>query len=114
MSARFLLIQVLVFFGSFGVSWLLRKVLGRLLRGWKVGLWGLLFGLIGAVLVVLGLKLLTFDFGFVDLGDNINFVLVSIRLFGLTALLAGVIGAIVASFGPRKKKALPSQPPQNP
>jgi TctA family transporter len=114
MNARLILIEVLVFIGSFGVSWLLRKALGRLIRGWKVGLWGLLFGLIGAVLTILGLELLSFDFQFVDLGDSINFVLVAIRLFGLTALLAGVIGAIVASFGPRQKKALPPEPPQNP
>ncbi len=114
MSARLILIEVLVFIGSFAVSWLLRKLLGRLIRGWKVGLWGLLFGLVGAVLTVLGLEVLSFDFQFVDLGDGLNFVLVAIRLFGLTALAAGFIGAIVASFGPRKKKALPPESPQNP
>jgi TctA family transporter len=114
MNARLILIEVLVFIGSFSVSWLLRKVLGRLIRGWKVGLWGLLFGLIGAVLTILGLELLSFDFQFVDLGDSINFVLVAIRLFGLTALAAGIIGAIVASFGARKKKVLPPQPPHDP
>jgi TctA family transporter len=114
MNARLVLIEVLVFLGSFAISWLLRKLLGRLIRGWKVGLWGLLFGLIGAVLTILGLELLSFDFQFVDLGDSINFVLVAIRLFGLTALAAGFIGAIVASFGPKKKKVLPAEPPQNP
>jgi TctA family transporter len=114
MNARLILIEVLVFLGSFAISWLLRKVLGRLIRGWKVGLWGLLFGIIGAVLTIIGLEALSFDFQFVDLGDGINFVLVAIRLFGLTALAAGFIGAIVASFGPRKKKALPPQPPENP
>jgi TctA family transporter len=114
MSARLILIEVLVFIGSFAVSWLLRKLLGRLIRGWKVGLWGLLFGLLGAVLTILALETLSFDFQFVDLGDGLNFVLVAIRLFGLTALAAGFVGAIVASFGPRKKKALPPEPPQNP
>jgi TctA family transporter len=114
MSARLILIEVLVFIGSFVVSWLLRKVLGRLIRGWKVGLWGLLFGLVGAVLTILGLETLSFDFQFVDLGDGLNFVLVAIRLFGLTAVAAGLIGAIIASFGPRKKKVLPPEPPQTP
>ncbi len=115
MSARFFLIQLLVFIGSFIVSWLLRKGLGRLIRGWKVGLWGMVFGLIGGVLTILGLKVLSIDFQFVDLGDNIlNFVLIAIRFFGLTAVLAGIIGAIVASFGPRKKKVLPPEPPLNP
>lgn len=114
MSARLILIEVLVFLGSFAVSWLLRKLLGRLIRGWKVGLWGLVFGLLGAVLTILGLETLSFDFGFVDLGDGLNFVLVAIRLFGLTALAAGFIGAIVASFSPRKKKVLPPEPPMNP
>ena len=114
MSARLILIEVLVFIGSFAFSWLFRKLLGRLIRGWKVGLWGLLFGLVGAVLTVLGLEALSFDLQFVDLGDGLNFVLVAIKLFGLTALAAGFIGAIVASFGPRKKKALPPEPPQIP
>lgn len=114
MDGRLILIEVLVFIGSFIVAWLLRKLLGRLIRGWKVGLWGLLFGLIGAVLTILGLEALSFDFQFVDLGDSLNFVLVAIRLFGLTALAAGFLGAIVASFGPRKKKALPVDPNQNP
>jgi TctA family transporter len=113
MNARLILLEVLVFIGSFIISWLLRKVLGRLIRGWKVGVWGLLFGLIGAVLTLLGLEALSFDFQFVDLGDSVNFVLVAIRLFGLTALAAGFIGAVVASFGARKKKALPHEPPQN-
>ncbi len=112
MSARLILIEVLVFLGSFAVAWLLRKLLGRLIRGWKVGLWGLLFGLLGAVLTVVGLETLSFDFQFVDLGDGLNFVLVAIRLFGLTALVAGLLGAVVASFGPPKKKALPPEPPQ--
>jgi TctA family transporter len=114
MSARLILIEVLVFIGSFAVAWLLRKLLGRLIRGWKVGLWGLLFGLLGAVLTILALETLSFDFQFVDLGDGLNFVLVAIRLFGLTALAAGFLGAVVASFGPRKKKALPPEPPQMP
>jgi TctA family transporter len=114
MSARLILIEVLVFIGSFAVAWLLRKLLGRLIRGWKVGLWGLLFGLLGAVLTIIGLETLSFDFQFVDLGDGLNFVLVAIRLFGLTALAAGLLGVVVASFGPRKKKALPPEPPQNP
>ena len=114
MSARLILIEVLVFIGSFAIAWLLRKLLGRLIRGWKVGLWGLLFGLIGAVLTILGLEALSFDFQFVDLGDGLNFVLVAIRLFGLTALAAGFLGAVVASFGQKKKKALPNDPNQVP
>ncbi len=113
MSGQLILLEVLVFIGSFSVSWLLRKLLGRLIRGWKVGLWGLLFGLLGAIVTILGLRQLSAVLNFEDLGEGVNFVLAAIRLFGLTALAAGFIGAVVASFGPRKKKALPPEPPQN-
>ncbi len=114
MSGQLIFLESLVFIGSFLVSWLLRKVLGRMVRGWKVGLWGLLFGLVGGILTLLGLQALSSAFQIEDLGNGVGFALVAIRYFGLTALSAGFIGAVVASFGPRKKKPLPPEPPQHP
>ncbi len=114
MSARLVLIEVLVFIGAFIVSWLLRKLLGRAIRGWKVGLWGLLFGLIGTVITIIGLRQLSAVLNFEELGDGVNFILLAIAYFGPTALLAGFLGAVTASFGAKKKKIMPLEPTQKP
>ena len=112
---RLVLIEFIVFLGAFAVSWLLRKLLGRIIRGWKVGIWGMLFGVVGAILTGLLLQTLSFDVNFLDLEvSGLNIAVVAVRYFGLTALLGGFLGAIVASFGRRKKKVLAPEPSQLP
>jgi energy-converting hydrogenase Eha subunit A len=102
---RLILLEVVVFLGAFGVSYLLRSLLGRRIQGPPVALWGAFFGMLGALgssylveSVLEGARFLWTD-------ANIWGILaIAFRFFFLTAVIGGVLGAVVASFPRGRRK----------
>ena len=103
MSLRLILLEIVVFIAAFAVSYALRKLLGRNIRGVGVVLWGAIFGMIGALLGSYAIENLLEGARFLWTDSNLWGVLtIAFRFFLLTAIIGGVIGALLASL-PRGK-----------
>jgi hypothetical protein len=102
--SRLILLEIVVFLGAFGVSYLLRSLLGRRIQGPAVALWGALFGMLGALgsSYVVESALEGARFLWTD-GNLWGVLAIAFRFFLLTAIIGGVLGAIVASF-PRGRR----------
>ena len=104
---RFAIPVVVLTLAAFSAGWFGRKLLGRRLRGWRVGLWGVVFGVLGVFLAAVGIDALGFATGYVDLGESsLRAGIVYMLIFGWNiAPIGGIAGAIAASVPrvPRRK-----------
>jgi hypothetical protein len=108
--ARLILVEFLMFIGTLGMTYLLRRAAGKRISGPPVILWCLLFALIGSQLMGFFLRQMALDVDFIDLSaaSNLNFVFVIIRVFWENILIGGILGMIAANFPLRKhKKPIP-------
>ena len=103
---RLFLLELIVFVCAFAVAYLLRFIIGRGIKGPPVVLWGALFGMIGAVLgsYIVETSLEGTRFLWTD-GNIWGIVNIAFRYFLLTAIIGGVLGALYASLGRRRKAA---------
>jgi tetrahydromethanopterin S-methyltransferase subunit G len=113
---RFFLLEFVVAIFAFGMAWLVRRILGRLIGGPTVILWGLVLGLIAVTLCGALFAVLGTDFGFINFEGNLW---LGARAFFLrfwdTGLIAGALGALVASLMMiRRKQPTPPTPPVPP
>lgn len=110
---RFFLLEFLVALFAFGLAWLVRRILGRLIGGPTVILWGLVVGLVAVTLSGVLFAALGTDFGFINFEGNLW---LGARAFFLrfwdTGLIAGGIGVLVASLMMIRRK--PPTPPVAP
>jgi MFS family permease len=111
---RLFLLELIVFVCAFAVSYLLRLIIGRRIKGPPVILWGALFGMIGALLgsYIVETSLEGTRFLWTD-GNIWGILNIAFRFFLLTAIIGGVLGALYASLGRRKKAASSSNSGQN-
>jgi energy-converting hydrogenase Eha subunit A len=101
---RLILLEILVFLSAFGVSYLFRLVLGRRIGGPPVILWGAIFGMIGAMIASYVVENTLEGTRFLWTDGNIWGILaIAFQYFLLTALIGGVLGALIASL-PRGKR----------
>ena len=99
MSPRLILLEIVVFIAAFAVSYALRKLFGRNIRGVGVALWGAIFGMIGALAGSYAVENLLEGSRFLWTDGNLWGVLaIAFRFFLLTAIIGGVIGALLASL----------------
>jgi hypothetical protein len=96
---RFFLLEAIMAVLCFGFAWLGRRLLGRLIGGPPVILWGLFFGMLGVVAGGALFSVLGTDFGFIDFGGNVwAGIQAFILRFWDTGLIAGALGVLVASL----------------
>jgi MFS family permease len=103
---RLFLLELIVFVCAFAVSYLLRLIIGQRIKGPPVILWGALFGMIGALLgsYIVETSLEGTRFLWTD-GNIWGILNIAFRFFLLTAIIGGVLGALYASLGRRRKAA---------
>lgn len=110
---RLILLEIVVFIAAFAVSYLLRKLLGRNIRGIGVVLWGAIFGMIGALISSYAVENLLEGARFLWTDGNLwGALAIAFRFFLLTAIIGGVIGALLASLPPGKGRKAAPPPPQ--
>jgi hypothetical protein len=110
---RFFLLEFLVALIAFGLAWLVRRVLGRLIGGPTVILWGVVVGLVGVILSGTLFAALGTDFGFINFEGNLfDGGKVFLFSFWELGLIGGGLGALVASLMMIKRK--PPAPPVPP
>jgi hypothetical protein len=104
---RLILLEIVVFLSAFGVSYLLRLIAGRAIRGFGVVLWGALFGMVGALVgsYIIETSLAGARFLWTD-GDIWGLLAIAFRFFLLTSLVGGILGALFASL-PRRRREGP-------
>ena len=109
--ARLVLVELMMFIGALGMTYLLRRVLGRRISGPPVILWCVLFAFVGAQLMALFLRQIALDSDFIDLSNASIFSLIGISVvrFWENILLGGVLGMLLANF-PLRKKPKDTQP----
>ena len=108
---RLILLEIVVFIAAFAVSYVLRKLFGRNIRGVGVALWGAVFGMIGALIGSYAVENLLEGARFLWTDGNLwGALAIAFRFFLLTAIVGGVIGALVASL-PRGKGRKAAPPP---
>lgn len=98
---RFILLEAIMAVMCFGFAWLGRRLLGRLIGGPTVILWGLFFGMLGVVAG--GALFSVLGENFVELGNTqgsriLTGIWVFIVRFWDTGLIAGALGVLVASL----------------
>ncbi len=110
---RFFLLEFLVAVIAFGLAWLVRRVLGHLIGGPTVILWGLVVGMIGVILSGVLFAALGTDFGFINFDGNLfDGAKVFLLRFWELGLIGGGLGALVASLMMIKRKPpIPPVPP---
>jgi uncharacterized BrkB/YihY/UPF0761 family membrane protein len=102
---RLILLEIVVFLGAFGVSYLLRLLLGRRIQGPPVALWGAFFGMLGALASSYVVESALEGARFLWTDGNLWGVLaIAFRFFFITAIIGGVLGAVVASIGRGRRK----------
>ena len=98
---------------ALGAGWLGRRILGRLLHGPMVIVWGAVFGLLSMIGFGMFFVQVPYFADFINLnGDLVIGARVAFLRFWDTGLIGGLIGALIASF-PRwnqKRKAAQDQP----
>jgi hypothetical protein len=110
---RFFLLEFLVAVIAFGLAWLVRRVLGHLIGGPTVILWGLVVGMIGVILSGVLFAALGTDFGFINFDGNLfDGAKVFLLRFWELGLIGGGLGALVASLMMIKRR--PPTPPVPP
>lgn len=110
---RLFLLEIVVFIAAFAVSYALRKLLGRNLRGFGVVLWGAVFGMIGALIGSYAVENLLEGARFLWTDGNLwGALAIAFRFFLLTAIVGGVIGALVASLPRAGGRNAPPPPTQ--
>lgn len=108
---RLILLEIVVFIAAFAVSYLLRKLLGRSIRGIGVIGWGVLFGLIGALAGSYAVESLLEGTRFLWTDGNLwGALAIAFRFFALTAIVGGVIGSLIASLPRGKGRNAPPPP----
>lgn len=108
---RLILLEIVVFIAAFAVSYLLRKLLGRSIRGIGVIGWGVLFGLIGALAGSYAVENLLEGTRFLWTDGNLwGALAIAFRFFALTAIVGGVIGSLIASLPRGKGRNTPPPP----
>jgi MFS family permease len=111
---RLILLEIIVFISAFAVSYLLRWIAGRAIRGFGVVLWGALFGMIGALVgsYVVETSLEGARFLWTD-GNIWGVINIAFRFFLLTSLVGGVLGALFASLQRRRRAGPKAVTPPN-
>ena len=110
---RLFLLEIVVFISAFAVSYALRKLLGRNVRGLGVVLWGAVFGMIGALIGSYAVENLLEGARFLWTDGNLwGALAIAFRFFLLTAIIGGVIGALLASLPRGKGRNAPPPPTQ--
>jgi uncharacterized protein involved in response to NO len=109
--SRFIFIEVLIFLGAAGGAYLLRRLFGRRISGPPVLLWGLLFGIIGAIATGFLLSAVSSDLNFLDLSATspLNIVIIAVRWFWDNVLFGSLLGVLLASIPFSKKPRKPKQ-----
>jgi hypothetical protein len=109
--SRFIFIEVLIFLGAAGMTYLMRRLLGRRIGGPSVLLWGLLFGIIGAIVTGFLLSTVSSDLNFLDLSTAtaLNIVIISVRWFWDNVLFGTLLGLALSYFPLSKKPQKPKQ-----
>jgi hypothetical protein len=111
---RFFLFEAFMALLAVGTGWLGRRILGRLLRGPVVLVWGAIFGLLSMIGFGMFFVQVPFFADFIDLnGDLVAGARIAFLRFWDTGLIGGLIGALIASF-PRwnQKRKKPEDQPQ--
>jgi hypothetical protein len=111
---RFFLFEALMAVLALGAGWLGRRILGRLIRGPVVLVWGAVLGLLAMVGFGMFFVQVAFFADFIDLnGDLVTGARIAFLRFWDTGLIGGLIGALIASF-PRwnQKRKKPEDQPQ--
>lgn len=107
---QFFLLEFLVAVIAFGLAWLVRRILGRLIGGPPVLVWGVLVGLIGVILSGVVFAALGTDFGFINFEGNLfEGAKVFLLRFWEVGIIGGGLGAVVASLMMIRRK--PPVPP---
>jgi hypothetical protein len=102
---RFILFDILMAIIAFGFSWAIRKVLGHLLRGPIVVVWGAVFGLLAIVGFGMFFVQVPYFGTFMNLdGDLFTGARVAFLYSWDAGLIGGILGALVASFPRRNQK----------
>ena len=113
---RIILIEFLMFIGALGLTYLLRRGLGKRISGPPVILWCLLFAFLGAQLMGFFLRQVALDTDFIDLSGANVFSLMGIVIvrFWENILIGGVLGMLAANFplSKNKKPKLEDTPPK--
>ncbi len=109
--SRFIFIEVLIFLGAMGGAYLLRRALGRRVGGPPVLLWGLLFGILGAIGMGFFLSTVSSDLNFLDLStaSPLNIVIIAVRWFWDNVLFGSLLGVLLANFPLARKPQKPKQ-----
>ena len=116
---RFWLLEFIMAVWTLGFAYGLRRILGRLLHGPMVIVWGAVFGLIAVVLGGMFFSTVWTDLAFLDLqGDLFRGAWVFLVRFWDTGLIGGILGALVGSLTMLRRKQQTQkqaqQPPQVP
>jgi hypothetical protein len=109
--SRFIFIEVLIFLGAAGMTYLIRRLLGRRIGGPAVLLWGLLSGIVGAIATGFLLSTVSSDLNFLDLStaSPLNIVIIAVRWFWDNVLFGTLLGLALAFFPLSKKPQKPKQ-----
>jgi hypothetical protein len=111
---RFILFDILMAIIAFGFSWAARKVLGRLIHGPIVIVWGAVFGLLAIVGFGMFFVQVPYFGTFMNLdGDLFTGARVAFLYSWDAGLIGGILGVLLASF-PRwnQKRVKPEDHPQ--
>lgn len=109
---RFFLLEFLVAIIAFGFGWLVRRILGRLIGGPPVIIWGIGAGLISVILCGVLFAALGTDLGFINFnGDLFDGAKVFLIRFWELGLIGGGLGAVIASLMIKRKPPNPPKPP---
>jgi hypothetical protein len=114
MYIKFFLFEALMALLALTAGWLGRRILGRLLHGPMVMVWGAVFGLLAMIGFGMFFVQVPFFVDFIDLnGDMFAGAWIAFVRFWDTGLIGGLIGALIASF-PRwnQKRKKPEDQPQ--
>jgi hypothetical protein len=107
---QFFLLEFLVAIIAFGLAWLVRRILGRLIGGPTVIIWGVVVGLIAVILSGVLFAALGTDFGFINFDGNLfDGGKVFLLRFWELGIIGGGLGALVASLMMIKRP--PPKPP---
>jgi hypothetical protein len=110
---RFFLFEALMALLAVGSGWLGRRILGRLIHGPVVLLWGAGLGLMAMIGFGMFFVQVPFFEDFINLnGDLLTGARVAFLRFWDTGLIGGLIGALIASFPRWNQK--PKKPQDHP
>jgi hypothetical protein len=113
MYIKFFLFEALMALLALTAGWLGRRILGRLLHGPMVMVWGAVFGLLAMIGFGMFFVRVPFFVDFIDLnGDIFTGAWIAFVRFWDTGLIGGLFGALIASFPRWNQK--PKKPEDHP